>query len=133
MDSGTTIIKFFLHISKEEQSNRLLARETDKEKGWKLSISDWPEHELYDRYIEAYEDALTRCSTAEAPWYIVPADHKWYRNLAVAQTLVDILEPCRKDWRRELEERSRRQLALIAAQEESPHPPLEPDAGVMHR
>jgi PPK2 family polyphosphate:nucleotide phosphotransferase len=117
-DSGTTIIKFFLHISKEEQRDRLLAREGDPEKQWKLSTSDWPEHELYDRYVEAYEDALSRCSTAHAPWYIVPSDHKWYRNLAVAQTLVDLLEPYRRSWRRELEQRGRMQLAAIAAQQE---------------
>jgi PPK2 family polyphosphate:nucleotide phosphotransferase len=117
-DAGTTIIKFFLHISKAEQRNRLLAREEDRDKRWKLSMSDWPEHELYDRYIEAYEDALSRCATEHAPWYVVPADHKWYRNLAVAETLVDLLEPCRKQWRRELEQRGRRQLAVIAAQPE---------------
>jgi PPK2 family polyphosphate:nucleotide phosphotransferase len=117
-DGGTTIIKFFLHISKREQRDRLLARERDREKQWKLSVSDWAEHELYDRYVEAYEDALSRCSTAYAPWYIVPADHKWYRNLAVAQTLVDLLEPCRAEWRRELERRGRRALAAIVDQPE---------------
>jgi PPK2 family polyphosphate:nucleotide phosphotransferase len=114
-DSGTIIMKFFLHISKEEQRQRLLAREDDKDKAWKLSASDWPEHELYDSYMAAYEDALMRCSTAYAPWYIVPANHKWVRNLAVAQTIVDTLEPYKEQWRGELEERGKEALAAIKA------------------
>ncbi len=117
--SDTTIIKFFLHISKEEQRARLLAREADKDKAWKLSTADWPEHELYDRYVEAYEDALSACSTDHAPWHVVPANHKWFRNLAVAQTIVDMLESRRHAWHAALEERGKAQLAARAAQRES--------------
>jgi PPK2 family polyphosphate:nucleotide phosphotransferase len=115
-DCGTIVLKFFLHISKEEQKARLLAREEDKDKAWKLSASDWPEHALYDEYVRAYEEALERCSTDVAPWYIVPADHKAYRNLAVARTIRDALEPHRKDWHARLEERGRAALAARAEQ-----------------
>jgi len=114
-DSGTIIIKFFLHISKDEQRKRLLAREDDKDKAWKLSASDWPEHDLFDDYIVAYEDALTRCSTEHAPWYIVPSNHKWFRNLAVAQTIAGTLEPYKKAWRVELEKRGKEALAASKA------------------
>jgi PPK2 family polyphosphate:nucleotide phosphotransferase len=115
--SGTVILKFFLHISKEEQAERLRARETDPMKAWKLSTSDWPEHALYDEYTGAYEDALTRCSTDIAPWYIVPADHKWFRNLAVAHTIVSVLEPYADRWRSETVRRGKANLA--AAQSSS--------------
>lgn len=113
--SGTIMLKFFLCISKEEQRERLRAREEDKEKAWKLSASDWPEHERYGDYVAAYEEALSRCSTAHAPWYLVPANHKWFRNLAVAQTLVDVLNPFASRWKAELEERGRANLAALAA------------------
>jgi PPK2 family polyphosphate:nucleotide phosphotransferase len=115
-DSGTIILKFFLHISQGEQKTRLLAREDDKDKAWKLSASDWPEHALYDEYVDAYEDALSRCSTDAAPWYVVPADHKWFRNLAVARTILDVLEPHRKAWQHGLEARGRKALEARAAQ-----------------
>jgi PPK2 family polyphosphate:nucleotide phosphotransferase len=113
-DCGTTILKFFLYISKDEQSERLKARENDPSKAWKLSTSDWPEHRLYEKYVAAYEDALMRCSTKHAPWYIVPADHKWFRNLAVAQTIVETLKPWKHKWERELEDRGKQQLAAVA-------------------
>ncbi len=109
--SGTIIMKFFLYISKEEQRERLLAREDDKDKAWKLSASDWPEHERYDDYTAAYEDALSRCATAHAPWYIVPADHKWFRDLAVAQTIADTLDPYTAAWHEELQQRGKEALA----------------------
>lgn len=114
-DSGTIVLKFFLYISKDEQRERLKAREQDENKAWKLSLSDWPEHELYDRYTAAYEDALSRCSTAHAPWYIVPANHKWFRNIAIAQTIVDALQPYQNRWHKELEQRGQANLAAIAA------------------
>ncbi len=113
--SNTIILKFFLYISKDEQRERLLAREEEKDKAWKLSASDWPEHDLYDSYLAAYEDALSRCSTAHAPWHIVPANHKWYRNFAVAQTIVETLEPFAAHWREELEQRGAANLKAIAA------------------
>jgi PPK2 family polyphosphate:nucleotide phosphotransferase len=103
-DSSTIILKFYLHISKEEQERRLLKREKDAIKAWKLSVGDWKEREYWDDYTGAYEDALNRCSTAYAPWYVVPADKKWFRNLAVAETLRDALTPYREGWLERLEE-----------------------------
>jgi PPK2 family polyphosphate:nucleotide phosphotransferase len=91
-DEGTTIRKFFLHISKEEQAERLRARLEDPEKHWKFSLGDLDERALWDDYTAAYEDMLSRTSTPWAPWHIVPADRKWYRNLVVASTLVETLE-----------------------------------------
>lgn len=114
-DNGTLILKFFLHISKREQRKRLEARENDPTKAWKLSSTDWSEHDLYDEYVGAYEEALTRCSTDVAPWYIVPADHKWFRNLAVAQTLARVLEPNVAHWQDEVLRRGQANLAAIAA------------------
>jgi PPK2 family polyphosphate:nucleotide phosphotransferase len=97
-DEGTTILKFFLHISKEEQRARLQARLDDPDKHWKFSLGDLDERALWDRYQEAYEAMLSRTSTAWAPWYVVPADRKWYRNLVVARTMVDTLEALGMDW-----------------------------------
>ena len=91
-ETGTTILKFFLHISKDEQKRRLEARRDTPEKQWKFSLGDLKEREYWDDYMDAYEDALTRCSTRWAPWYIVPANQKWYRNLVVARTIVKTLE-----------------------------------------
>ncbi len=96
--SDTIICKFFLHISRDEQEQRLLAREQDPTKAWKLSAGDWRERRHWDAYTDAYEDALSRCSTEDAPWYIVPANRKWYRDLAIAEALVERLKPYRKRW-----------------------------------
>jgi PPK2 family polyphosphate:nucleotide phosphotransferase len=104
ISSNTVVLKFYLHISKEEQEERLLAREKDATKAWKLSVGDWKERELWDEYTEAYEDALTKCSTQTAPWRIVPANHKWFRDLAVAEAIRDALKPLRKGWTEHLEE-----------------------------
>ena len=89
---GTTILKFFLHISKEEQKKRLQARLDDETKHWKFNPADLPERKFWDAYMKAYEEALSRTSTDEAPWYIVPSDKKWYRNLTVSALLVGALE-----------------------------------------
>lgn len=91
-DNGTVIVKCMLHISKREQKKRLLARLQDPRKNWKFSPQDVEERTLWPKYIDAYEDALTRCSTEHAPWHIVPADHKWVRNAVVAEILVEALE-----------------------------------------
>jgi PPK2 family polyphosphate:nucleotide phosphotransferase len=103
-DNGTVILKFFLHISKDEQEERLHAREQDPTKAWKLSAEDWKNRELWDAYQMAYEDALNRCATPNAPWYIVPANKKWFRNLAVAEAIVEALRPLRAGWMRRLQE-----------------------------
>lgn len=89
---GTTILKFFLYISKDEQKKRLQARLDDPTKHWKFNIADLKERERWGEYMQAYEDALSRTSTDWAPWYIVPANIKWYRNLVVATTIINTLE-----------------------------------------
>ena len=91
-EEGTVILKFFLHISRDEQRARLQARLDDPTKQWKFSLGDLEERKLWDAYQAAYEEAITRTSTAWAPWYVVPADHKWYRNLVISRVLVDRLE-----------------------------------------
>ena len=83
------ILKFFLHISKEEQIRRLEQRIGDPMKNWKISPADFKEREYWDDYVAAYEDALTKCSTESGPWYIIPSDKKWFRNLAVSQIIVE--------------------------------------------
>ena len=90
--SGTTVLKFFLHISKSEQRKRLEARLRDPEKHWKFNPSDLEERKLWSKYQAAYEAAITATSTEYAPWYVVPANRKWYRNLVVATTVVTALE-----------------------------------------
>ena len=90
-DEGTTILKFFLWISKGEQAERFRARFEDPTKRWKFRVGDLEERERWDDYVGAFEDALSRCSTDWAPWYVIPADRKWFRNLAVAQILGDAL------------------------------------------
>jgi PPK2 family polyphosphate:nucleotide phosphotransferase len=87
-----TIVKFYLHISEEEQKKRFYARLEDPDKQWKISASDYSERKYWDKYTRAYEDALTRCNTEDAPWYIIPGNKKWFRNLAVSHILVDALE-----------------------------------------
>ena len=89
---GATIVKFFLHIDRDEQLRRLQARLDDPTKRWKFKTGDLVERKLWDGYTSAYEDVLSRCSTPAAPWYIVPANNKWFRNLAVAQIVADVIE-----------------------------------------
>jgi PPK2 family polyphosphate:nucleotide phosphotransferase len=91
-DNDTHVLKFFLHISKEEQLRRFKRRLDDPERHWKISDADYKERKYWDAYTEAYEEALTRCSTERAPWFIIPSDCKWFRNLAVAQIIVHHLE-----------------------------------------
>jgi polyphosphate kinase 2 (PPK2 family) len=98
VENGTVILKFFLHISREEQRERLLARVEDPEKYWKFNANDLAERELWDRYTEAYQEALARTSTAAAPWYVVPADSKRVRDVLVARTLVETLEGMNPEW-----------------------------------
>ena len=114
-DASTIQLKFFLHISKDEQEQRLRDREKDPTKAWKLSVGDWKERELWDDYSHAYEDALNRCATPHAPWYIVPANHKWFRNLAILEALVHTLRPYQKPWRAALDEFGKKAMAEIKA------------------
>jgi PPK2 family polyphosphate:nucleotide phosphotransferase len=90
--NGVAVVKFFLHISKEEQRQRLLARVDEPAKRWKFSMTDIAERKLWDKYMDAYEDAIRATSREEAPWYVVPADHKWFARLVVAAAMIDALE-----------------------------------------
>lgn len=98
VDDGTVIIKCMLHVSAEEQKERLLARLDDPEKQWKFKPGDIDEREHWRDYEKAYEAALERCATEAAPWYVVPSDHKWYRNWAVGQLLLEALRGMRLEW-----------------------------------
>ncbi len=91
-DNGVMILKFFLHISKDEQRKRLQERIDDPKKRWKISPADIAERAYWDDYMTAYEDALHRCSTHHAPWFLIPANHKWFRNLAVSRIIVETME-----------------------------------------
>jgi PPK2 family polyphosphate:nucleotide phosphotransferase len=91
-DEGTTIVKLFLHISSEEQRARLQARLDDPSKRWKFRQGDLDDRKLWPKFQTAYEEALSRTSTDNAPWYVVPANRKWYRNLVVSSILIDTLE-----------------------------------------
>ena len=97
-ESGIVIVKLFLNISHAEQEERLLAREADVTKAWKLSPGDWKERTLWKDYQRAYEDALNACATPAAPWHVIPADRKWYRDLVVAEALAAALRPLKKSW-----------------------------------
>jgi PPK2 family polyphosphate:nucleotide phosphotransferase len=90
--NGIVVIKFFLHVSREEQRRRLLARLDEPAKRWKFSMSDVAERNLWDKYMDAYEDMIRATSRKAAPWYVVPADHKWFARLVVARAVVDALE-----------------------------------------
>jgi len=90
--NGTTILKFYLHIDKDEQKERLQGRLDDPSKHWKFRLADLEERKLWPAYMQAYQDVLSLTSTAWAPWYVVPANHKWYRDLVVSSVLVQTLE-----------------------------------------
>lgn len=111
--SRTIVAKFFLHISKETQEERLLARQREIEKFWKLSVGDWQERKYWDDYLAAYQAAVSATSTPFAPWFVVPSDRKWYRNLAVAEALADLLRPHRQRWLDALRERGEEEMAAL--------------------
>lgn len=90
--NNVVIVKFYLHISKDEQKRRFEDRIKDPQRNWKLSPADFAERKYWGKYRKAYEDALSRCSTREAPWYVIPGNHKWVRNAAVSMILVETLE-----------------------------------------
>ncbi len=112
-DSNTIVLKFYLHISKKEQEERLLEREQETEKYWKLSVGDWKERQYWNDYTRAYEDAINRCGAAHAPWFIVPANKKWFRNLAVADAVVSALKPYQNGWMKKLEVIGQKEKAAI--------------------
>ena len=91
-DTGTRILKFYLHIDKEEQRERLQARLDDPSKNWKFELGDLDKRKQWEDYMDAYQEMLTRCTTDYAPWYVIPANQKWYRNLAISRVLVDTLK-----------------------------------------
>ncbi|BFO64573.1 polyphosphate kinase 2 family protein [Chryseobacterium sp. KCF3-3] len=90
--NGTTVVKIFLHVSKDEQKKRLLDRIDEQEKNWKFSAGDLPERALFDQYMEAYETAINETSKDHAPWYVLPADSKWFARVAAIQIIIDTLE-----------------------------------------
>ncbi len=97
-ETGTTILKFYLHISKEEQAERFQARLDDPKKNWKFSLADLEKRKKWDDYMAVFEDALNRCSTDWAPWYVIPSDQKWYRNLAIARIIVHTIRELKPDF-----------------------------------
>jgi PPK2 family polyphosphate:nucleotide phosphotransferase len=114
-DSDVIVLKFYLHISRDEQYERLKAREKDPRTAWKLNPADWREVPLWDDFTAAYDDAINKCASREAPWYIVPADKKWFRNLAILERLVLALRPYRRAWLATLKEMGRERLKEIRA------------------
>ena len=109
--SGTILLKFFLHLSKAEQKRRLQARLADPDKRWKANPDDWHERRLWKQYRTAFEDMLSKTSTRNAPWHVIPSDVKWYRNLLVAHTIVRSLKPYDHEWKRAARLRGREALA----------------------
>jgi len=91
-EKNTTILKFFLYISKDEQLSRFKDRLDDPARQWKISDSDYSERKLWDKYIDAFETAISKCSTKHAPWFVIPANHKWFRNIAVSEIVVRAME-----------------------------------------
>jgi PPK2 family polyphosphate:nucleotide phosphotransferase len=91
-ENNTTILKFFLHISKDEQLARFKKRLDDPARQWKISESDYKERDYWNDYVEAFEDVLTKTSTRHAPWFIIPSDHKWFRDLSISQIIARTME-----------------------------------------
>jgi len=112
-ESNTIVLKFFLHITKKEQKKRLIEREERPETAWKLNAGDWQEREYWDDYTEAYEDAIQKTSKKYAPWIVVPANAKWYRNLVVAEAIADALRPYREEWVGKLKEMGKEAKAKL--------------------
>ena len=96
--SGITVLKFFLHISYEEQGKRLQSRIDDKDKHWKLSAGDFAERKFWPKYEKAYDDIFAGTSTRSAPWYVIPADHKWHRDVAISTVIVDAMKSMKLDF-----------------------------------
>ncbi len=114
-EHGTVILKYFLHITKEEQEQRLLEREASPETAWKLNPNDWKERDHWDEYTEAYEDAISKTAAPHAPWTVVPANAKWYRNLVIAESIAAALRGRRRLWEETLEAMGRTGRAELEA------------------
>jgi PPK2 family polyphosphate:nucleotide phosphotransferase len=114
-EHGTVVLKYFLHITKKEQKERLLEREEQPETAWKLNPNDWKERDYWDDYTEAYEDAISKTAAPHAPWTVVPANSKWYRNLVIAESIFDALRGRRKDWEKKLDAMGKAGKAELAA------------------
>jgi PPK2 family polyphosphate:nucleotide phosphotransferase len=110
--NGVVIRKFFLHVSKKEQKQRLLSRLEEPDKNWKFSASDLEERKLWKEYMQAYQDMIRHTATEHAPWYVVPADHKWFTRLVVAEVIVDTLESLNLAYP-EVDENKRKELAAV--------------------
>jgi PPK2 family polyphosphate:nucleotide phosphotransferase len=115
VDADVIVLKFYLHVSRDEQYERLKAREQDPRTAWKLNPEDWREVPLWDDFTEAYEDAINKCATPDAPWHIVPADKKWFRTLAILERMVLALRPYRQPWLDTLKHMARERLKEIRA------------------
>lgn len=112
MDEGTIVVKIFLHVGKETQATRLKERQNDIQMAWKISEDDWLKRDDWDTYMDGFTELMSACSTPDSPWYVVPAEHRWYHNAAIAQILAERLRPFRRDWertRREIGEKNQRQ------------------------
>jgi len=114
-EHGAIVLKYFLHITKREQKERLLEREKEPKNAWKLNPNDWKEREYWDEYTEAYEDAISKTAAKHAPWMVVPANAKWYRNLVVAESIVEALRAHRNGWRRKLQNMAAEAKATLAS------------------
>ena len=114
-EHGTIVLKYFLHITKDEQEKRLLEREEDPATAWKLNPNDWKERERWDAYTEAYEEAISRTAAPHAPWTVVPANAKWYRNLVIAESIAAALRDHEKLWKSTLTAMGRKGREELAA------------------
>ena len=114
-EHSTLVLKFFLHITAEEQEQRLREREEDSLTAWKLSVQDWKERDFWGDYTQAYEEAIARTSRKHAPWIVVPANAKWYRDLVVAEALVEAMRKHRREWLEVLDEEGRAGREALAA------------------
>jgi PPK2 family polyphosphate:nucleotide phosphotransferase len=118
-NGGTIVVKFLLHVSAEEQERRLVERMESLETAWKISANDWTARRNWDAYMTAFERTINETASPEAPWFVVPADHDWFHNVAVAEALVERLRPCAEGWRAERDRigREKREEARQAAEE----------------
>jgi PPK2 family polyphosphate:nucleotide phosphotransferase len=110
-DGKTIVLKFFLHVSPDEQGKRLEERQANPDTAWKISANDWKARDVWDDYMAAYEDAINACATQEAPWYVVPADHQWFSNLTVAEVMIERLRPYRSTWEKGRDTRGEQERA----------------------